>query len=658
MLKVLLLAAVLQTQNPGFVTGIVRANGQPATGVRVYAMSINPSTQPDAVPTALESQVTTDSNGRYRLEVPSGSYYIASGAVSAPTFFPGTTDAKAARVITVTAGTIVEGIDFGSFLAAPLENGIALPPGSTGTLSGTVRYSDGRAAPNIPVAAFSPTRTAGAAQPAPARASNSTNTSAAYALFLARISFFSPRTLTDINGMFVLRNVPPDTYYLAAGFDDAPALYPGTSNLSSAKSITTTPTTNLSGIDIIIPADLAGVAVSGRVTTIYGEPAAGASMKLTLQVPNTGLPMGLLGSEVKTAAVRPDGTFEFVSVSPGTYTTEVQLLGVTPKAQTLVVEKQPIRDLNFALPVSLLSGRILMEDGSPVPDVQAFNEAMITTVGSSTMITTTIFPISQEGTFSRVVEAGEYRFNLRYLPGEYTIRSMRAGSIDLLKDHLTTSTASTKIEIRVASASSSAEGSVKFSGVIRDFNSGKPPGADRITLCCVATGPVEGFSTKVREDGSFEFISIMPGDYVAELTAKGEPTTSATDLPVARMLFLTKADIRIGNDGATGVTLNSTAGLAQVNAVVTIADGSVLSRGPDMRIVFQARSNAANYAAVVSGPGYIASLPRGDHYAVVVSPPAGYKVISFEGPPVSGTLEIRTDQASSLTMRIVLERLP
>jgi hypothetical protein len=150
----------------------------------------------------------------------------------------------------------------------------------------------------------------------------------------------------------------------------------------------------------------------------------------------------------------------------------------------------------------------------------------------------------------------------------------------------------------------------------------------------------------------------MPGDYVAELTAKGEPTTSATDLPVARMLFLTKADIRIGNDGATGVTLNSTAGLAQVNAVVTIADGSVLSRGPDMRIVFQARSNAANYSAVVSGPGYIASLPRGDHYAVVVSPPAGYKVISFEGPPVSGTLEIRTDQASSLTMRIVLERLP
>lgn len=103
---------VAQT-SPGFVTGIVRTEaGSPASRVRVYAISVGSFTNSNGTPSALDSQTETDTAGRYRLELRAGSYRIASGAISSPTYFPGTREVETARVVTLGGGETVANIDF------------------------------------------------------------------------------------------------------------------------------------------------------------------------------------------------------------------------------------------------------------------------------------------------------------------------------------------------------------------------------------------------------------------------------------------------------------------------------------------------------------------------------------------------------------------
>src|SRR5262252_4509758 len=133
-------------QSVGVVTGIVRgSNGRPAPGVRVYAIGVRDSLEALKTGTApLEGLTQTDASGRYRLEVMPGRYYIASGSVTSPTFYPGTINAAQARVVTVASGGLVEAIDFSSFVPAAPSGVAGLPlPASTAVLSGVLRFPDG-----------------------------------------------------------------------------------------------------------------------------------------------------------------------------------------------------------------------------------------------------------------------------------------------------------------------------------------------------------------------------------------------------------------------------------------------------------------------------------------------------------------------------------
>ena len=165
----LLAILLLQTapQNVGVVTGVVRgANGMPSAGVRVYAMGVRDTIESASLASPFESLSETDGSGRYRLEIAPGRYYIASGSVSAPTFYPGTLDAAMARVVTVSAGAIVEAIDFSSFVPAtrmPIMGGL---PVGTGVLSGVIRFPDGSPAAGISVTAVPASQFAGGLAPA------------------------------------------------------------------------------------------------------------------------------------------------------------------------------------------------------------------------------------------------------------------------------------------------------------------------------------------------------------------------------------------------------------------------------------------------------------------------------------------------------------
>src|SRR5688572_18211601 len=112
-ISVLLAAQIpLPASQTGTATGTVRAiSGAPAAGVRVAALALTATT--GLAEGALVSLAQTDSEGRYRLEgIPPGRYYIQAGLVDFPTYYPGVSNTAGARSIQITAGSLVESLDF------------------------------------------------------------------------------------------------------------------------------------------------------------------------------------------------------------------------------------------------------------------------------------------------------------------------------------------------------------------------------------------------------------------------------------------------------------------------------------------------------------------------------------------------------------------
>ena len=130
----LLLLLQATAARPGVVTGQLQTKeGTPARAIRIAALpapppNIRPSDGQNyyaAVPPA--STALSDAQGRYRLaNLAPGRYFIVASIFGYPTFYPATTNADGATVITVGAEGPVEGVNFT----------VLLPPG--GNVSGRV----------------------------------------------------------------------------------------------------------------------------------------------------------------------------------------------------------------------------------------------------------------------------------------------------------------------------------------------------------------------------------------------------------------------------------------------------------------------------------------------------------------------------------------
>jgi hypothetical protein len=643
LLALLLVQAV--PQNVGVVTGVVRgANGMPAPGIRVYAMTVRDATEAAVAGTALESIAQTDSSGRYRLEVAAGRYYIASGSVGSPTYYPGTTNVATARVVSIAAGGLIEGIDFSSFVPASQTRGgpaaiAPLPPGSTGVIQGTIRFQDGRPAAQMTVAAIPVAVFTGTAGGAPSitsirvvsAASSITVSAGGQNPVIRRMvnGFNIVQAVTDTTGRYRLENIPPDTYYIATGYADAPVFFPGTSDVLTARTFVTTPTTLLDTQDFTLPTQAMGVRVSGRVTALGGVPAAGATVRILNRAP---VSRGLMSASFGLAnrnlnlpvTVKDDGTFE-VPLPPGDYTVEAMGMGVPAAARTLTVADQPVSGIDFSIPVASLSGRILFEDGSALPNPQVFTDVLVSTVDNPNLIASTVLPISSNGTFARLLEAKEYRFFLRNLPDEYSIQSITSGTQDLLKETLkVTSTEPATIQVRVTKRTVTSPGDAKVSGSVLDSLTGLPSPAERVTLCCFDSGPWERFSTPLRSDGSFEFAGVPRGRY--ELGLQG-----ATGQP---RLFPVDSRVEVADSPATGLTIQTTPQLVQVAATIVLENGSPLPLGITATVVF---TGASGRVRVISRRNqdvsyFVAWVPAGERYNVSVTDlPDGYIVKTISG---------------------------
>jgi 5-hydroxyisourate hydrolase-like protein (transthyretin family) len=104
-LLLMLQASRAQPQEVGVITGVIRtADGQAVAGMRVFARTSNETSRDKAT---IEAQAETDAEGRYRLEIRSGQYFIGTGSIDSPTWYPGVTDFAAAKPVRVSVNATI-----------------------------------------------------------------------------------------------------------------------------------------------------------------------------------------------------------------------------------------------------------------------------------------------------------------------------------------------------------------------------------------------------------------------------------------------------------------------------------------------------------------------------------------------------------------------
>jgi plasmid stabilization system protein ParE len=644
-----LLLSQVAPQGTGFVTGVVRAsNGSPAARIRVYAITYRDAVEAATLPPALESLTETDESGRYRLELQPGRYTIATGSVAAPTYYPGTSDITAARVITVARDLVVSDIDFGTFIPASRNvNGIAVRPAGNGVLSGVLRYPDGTPASGIavvatPVSGAGPgvsiiTTTPGGIPTINATAIGTVLNSAAAQLtqtitLILRQGNASTQAVTDASGAYQIQNLGPDAYHIVAGYAEAPTFYPGVPDAPAAKTVTVALNSKIDKLDFTVQVP-SGVTVNGVVSTTGGIPATGATVRIrNLDNPSRfGLPVR---GGPQTTNASGDGSFSFSNVQPGGVVIDVSHPQIPNQRREVVVSGQQASGLlQVVLPLTRMSGRILMEDGSPVSSPEVFGEVMLSPVRNPN-IASTILPISGTGTFSRLMGVDEFRFYLRTSPEEYEIKSVKSGPLDLMNESLKISgNELVDVEIRVARRAR-VPGAGRVSGTVRDGITGMPA-VGRITLCCAPAGIAEEFSAPLDTDGSFEFSALPPGKYASHL-----PVPAGTP-----WIYVVGPEIEVTSQGRQQVALFTAAQFGQITATIRSDDPLPENVLPSIAFV-----NPASGLRVIAernpAGAYVAMLPVGVRYNVSVENlPAGFVVQSLPDP-----VELETASPVSVTI--------
>jgi hypothetical protein len=448
MMKSFLLALLLIQVGPpqpvGIVSGLVRgADGRPVEGMRVFAVTLRDAAEAATGPTVFEGLAQTDASGRYILELPPGRYYIACGSIAVPTYHPGTTNVAEARPVSIASGAQVNGVDFSSFVApsAPINSflsgvlsvrfNVPLPPLTT-TMSGVIRLQDGSPAKGMEVIAI--------------RVPQSPNLEVSSRhIPLASVL----RGRADDSGRYHLVNVGDGSYYIVSGTRDIPTIYPGTSDITKATPVTVTLSQPVYNKNFTV----SGNALGGRVTAAGGLPAYGAWVRVRTSSPLTNFsgPASLMsGYPSWETSVDASGSYSFGGLSPGSYIIESGAEDLPPQVRNVIVGNEAVKGIDFSLPIAAVSGRILFEDGSPVPDARILGSAVLSRTDNPDLSVSSILPVSGSGTFGSVMEPGEYKVKFPSMTPSYTIKSVTAGTHDLQKESLiVTTTESVTIEIRL-----------------------------------------------------------------------------------------------------------------------------------------------------------------------------------------------------------------
>jgi hypothetical protein len=140
-------SAQITSPSSGIVTGrLLSTEGTPLTGLRVIALE---TSYPHL---NIAGQAETDKDGRYRLEsLPAGAYFIVADPFKIPSYYPGTGNRDDSTPVSVTAGAVINGIDFKFVRSSGILRAVRTRSSGETRFLGFLQDTQGRGLPNFTV---------------------------------------------------------------------------------------------------------------------------------------------------------------------------------------------------------------------------------------------------------------------------------------------------------------------------------------------------------------------------------------------------------------------------------------------------------------------------------------------------------------------------
>jgi hypothetical protein len=379
------------------------------------------------------------------------------------------------------------------------------------------------------------------------------------------------------------------------------------------------------------------VKVSGKVTGLDATMFARGPITVSMNAP------GYAGT--LQATISPDGSFQFPQVFPGNYSARVTGPGIAAhQPATIVVANAEVLNAEIILSGQKdITGRVIVEGSGPIPRFN-FRPAQIPAAQRTPLATQflNVAPVAN-GSFRLTLPEGERPLGeINGLPPGYTLKAVTYGTTDLLRDPLKIAKTDTGELVITLSAS------VKPVSV-----SGKVAGIDAVVLAqgitrVIMTSPAYAGNADaaVKPDGTFEFASVFPGTYFAQISNPTLTRGSLADPPGAAgagsLAGLLPAPIAsIATVGTAGVPLTVTdsdirnLNLSMPRQYAILGRVEIEGGGPIPRLplLFSAQSTGATTTVAVLTPeadGTLRfSLPEGERTVRAGQLPAGLALKSM-----------------------------
>jgi hypothetical protein len=564
----MLLALLLFVQGlsvPGTQTGIIagrvfNVDGTPAARMRVVAQALEESPVAAAEGQMLSSIVQTDAQGNYRLEgVIPGRFYIAAGLVELPTYYPGVTSIEDARIVTVTAGAALSGIDFKLIRSTGL------------TLRGHARLEPGAVMPQW--------------------------------VLLMR-GGATTRTFPAPDGAFTFERVVPGRYTLGSSPATGLPLEIVLEDKNLDVDLTIKPTVAISG-KVVVEGDGPKPHVnlqfqSGSIVVVAARTAANGIFNLQLpagrfRVVATGVPpgyqlksitagsldwtkdevevrvgtplppfvvafdvaspppwvkvrgrvigdlkpghtvtlSGMNSGETLQTPVNGDGTFEFAKVIPGVSAVRTLAAGESSSPYTTLITVGPINleNVEVVIPrIKNIPGKVVAEGGAR-QGLPQFMTLGFTLAANALSSGNALAGVGSNGVFSLRLFEGEYLLSLDAqasgLAG-YSVKSVTYGSESSLAGPIKVTSTDEGKELVVTLERSTSN--VKITGRVTNLPRG---GSSRITLSGVGInmGPLDAIRTD--DTGVFEIPDVPAGAQTLWVSSGTEPLQVSTTINVS-----------------------------------------------------------------------------------------------------------------------------
>jgi hypothetical protein len=327
------------------------------------------------------------------------------------------------------------------------------------------------------------------------------------------------------------------------------------------------------------------------------------------------------------ADVDANGRFEFPRVPPGSYRLQASP-GEIYEPTPVTVEATDVTDAIVTRPRQVsVSGLIRVEPAAPLPRASIdFVRPSGTKRGSL---------IDKDGRFGASLAEGAHRVIVSNLPQGFTVRSIAAGGVDLMREPLVLGDAAPP-DIVVE---------LSFSGPKTVSAGGRVVGLDvsrgTKTIVWLDGSNLVEQRAAIAPDGTFRFENVLPGNYTLRLMSpelKAEP-------PVRPLT------VQVGTTDVTGVELRVST--AMVTAVVEVAGDSPV---PQVSLMFNGGAGSIWSASNLEGTGreLHVTLPAGDYRVSVIQLTTGYMVAAvMNGDLDVLTMPLHVVEGRPITLRVV-----